>query len=530
MVEVPVGKYTYLYESESYRNKEGSPRSRRKLVGKVDPKTGEYKYKQEYIDKMREAGLPVKTVGPNPDKISVTLGDVKKSIIKEYGAYYFLREIAEQIGIRDILATFLPGYWKELLTMAIYLICTEDPFMYCSHWIESTETLSVGDLSSQRISELLHMVTEEEKTNFYMAWTQYRKEREYLALDITSISSWSTLIDDVEWGYNRDKENLPQINVCLLMGEKSRLPVFQTIYSGSLKDVTTLKTTIKQTTCYLSDDDPILLVMDKGFYSKKNVEEMLKKTNNMRFIISVPFTVKFAKEQVASEKKDIDRIENTIISGKNSMRGVTKQRAWYKETLHTHVYYNAMKAAQHKEDLYAHVSTLIKKAKTDPTEQKEQSEFKKYLTIRASSKALSGHTINIKQEVVNNEMETAGWLVLISNQLEECDKAIDIYRSKDVVEKGFLRLKNSIDLGRLRVHSQNNMQNKLFVGFISLILLSHMNKIMLDTEMYKIMTMKEMLMILKKLRVQYIDGHRILFPLTKEQNDILDNFSIQRPV
>ena len=55
---------------------------------------------------------------------------------------------------------------------------------------------------------------------------------------------YSRLIDEVEWGYNRDHEQLPQINMCLLMGARSRLPIYQTITSGCLKDVSTLKTTL----------------------------------------------------------------------------------------------------------------------------------------------------------------------------------------------------------------------------------------------------------------------------------------------
>lgn len=62
----------------------------------------------------------------------------------------------------------------------------------------------------------------------------------YIALDITSISSYSQLMKSCEWGYNRDHENLPQINLCMLFGEESMLPVYQTAYTGSLKDVTTL--------------------------------------------------------------------------------------------------------------------------------------------------------------------------------------------------------------------------------------------------------------------------------------------------
>ncbi|KUO74321.1 MAG: hypothetical protein APF81_02825 [Desulfosporosinus sp. BRH_c37] len=105
-----------------------------------------------------------------------------------------------------------------------------------------------------------------------------------------------------------------------------------------------------------------------------------------------------------------------------------------------------------------------------------------------------------------------------------------IYREKDVVEKGFLRLKNSLDLGRLRVHREDTMQNKIFVGFISLILTTHIHKVMLAKEFYKMMTMKKLLLTLSKLRLQIVNGTRILFPLTKDQKVIYKAFNIDEPV
>jgi len=529
IMEMKVGKYTYLYEAESYRNSEGKPRSNKRSVGKIDPVTGTRVFKTEYIARMAVAGTPIKAQAPKTH-LSFTDEDIKRSSIKEYGSYYFLDAIAEHTGLKGILARSSNEHWTELLTLAIYLICTEDPMMYCSHWVESTETLSAGSLSSQRVSDLLHEITENERSSFFSGWMQYRLEQEYLALDITSVSSWSTLIDDVEWGYNRDGDDLPQINLCMLMGEDSKLPVYQTIYSGSLKDVSTLDATLKQVTSHVGGDKSVLLVMDKGFYSKNNVDAMLDHDGQYRFVIPVPFTVQFAKNQTDSERKDIDRVTNAIVSGKDSVRGVTKKRAWGDgKELYTHVYYNPLKAARQKEELYAHVSLLADEAEKDPKNKKYQRDFKKYLTIRASSRSSSEYTVKIREDVLNKELRLSGWLVLISNHVKDCKEALNIYRAKDVVEKGFMRLKNSIDLGRLRIHSQTSLQNKAFIGFLSLVLLSHINKIMMDKGLYKRMTIKEMLLALKKLRVQYVNGHRILFPSTKLQKLIFDAFSIPLP-
>jgi transposase len=82
-------------------------------------------------------------------------------------------------------------------------------------------------------------------------------------LDITSVSSYSQFIEMTNWGYNRDGENLPQVNLCLLLGERARLPVFQMLYQGSLKDVSTFKTTIAMALGV--DMKKLTLVIDQGF-------------------------------------------------------------------------------------------------------------------------------------------------------------------------------------------------------------------------------------------------------------------------
>ena len=118
---------------------------------------------------------------------------------------------------------------------------------------------------------------------------------------------------------------------------------------------------------------------------------------------------------------------------------------------------------------------------------------------------------------------------MISNVISDAQKAMGIYRDKDVVEKGFLRMKNSIDLGRLRVHSDNAAQGKLFVGFIASVLMSGINKVMAEKDLYRTYTMKELLHVLAKLRIQEINGQTILAIVSKEQRLIFEAFNISLP-
>lgn len=527
IIRQKVGDKIYLYESTSYRNQQGQPRNRRVPIGKIDTATGNPIYKPEYLARMAAANKPIAIPTPNQE---FSVEDIRRSSIKDFGAFYLFKNIAENVGLLASLETASPTYWREIFLLACYLISTGDPFLYCEEWLYSTDTFPVCSMSSQRISELLIKLTPNIRESFYQAWCKHRCEHEYLALDITSTSSYSAQIEDVEWGYNRDKEQLAQINICMLMGEKSRLPIYQTVYSGSLKDVSTLKTTLSKVDC-VSKGKPILVVMDKGFFSTANVNAMLDDPAPIRFLIAIPFTSSFAKKQVESEQKDIDRLHNTIIVGGDSIRGVTKHRSWNKNhKLYTHVYFNPIKAIHLREELFTHITVLKEKAQANPVEAMRKEEYTKYLLIRSSEKSSTGYTISIKEEVIAQELQTAGWLVIISNDIDDAKEAILIYREKDVVEKGFLRLKNGLDLDRLRVHKSDSMQSKVFIGFIGLILLSCIHKVMLDKDLYRKMTMKKLIMTLAKLRVQEINGHRILFPLTKEQKDIFKAFGLAEPV
>jgi len=524
--EQSVGKYRYVYEGTSYRDEHGNPRNKRIRIGKVDPITKEHIYDSEYIARMKESCTPVSV--PTTQK-QFSIEDIKKSTVKDFGCLYLLQKIAEGSGLMEVLQKSLGEVWREVFTLASFLVVTGDPFVYCADWLNATESLHVGNMSSQRVSELLNSIYVDSRDRFYKAWCNIRSEREYLALDITSSSSYSELIEDVERGYNRDNEDLPQINICMLMGLESMLPIYQTTYSGSLGDVSTLDATFEVFDA-ITGGKPILAVMDKGFFKKARVTTLLDKKKNRKFIMPVSFSTSFAKNQVVSERKDIDCIENTIIINGESTRGITKIRSWYGiADVYTHIYYNAKKANAVREKIFAKVAYLRDEAEADPEKFAQSEEHRKYMNIRKSVNADSGYTITIRDGVIDEELKHCGWLVLVSNDISCAKEALRIYRAKDVVEKGFMRLKNDLDLGRLRVHSNESAKNKIFVGFIALIILSELHIVMSNKDLYKNMTMQQLILTLSKLRVHTVAGERIIMPITKSQKDIFDAFGIPHP-
>jgi hypothetical protein len=66
--------------------------------------------------------------------------------------------------------------------------------------------------------------------------------------------------------------------------------------------------------------------------------------------------------------------------------------------------------------------------------------------------------------------------------------------------------------------------------YISLILLSELDKVMSQKGLYRNMTMRQMVRQPSKLRAVYVAGSRIVYPVTKEQRRIFDAFKVAPPM
>ena len=214
--------------------------------------------------------------------------------------------IVEKTGLAIILKQVFPENWNFILSLAYFQAAEGEPLSKVEHWSKMHRHPYDSFIDNRRVSELLPSINEEKQLEFFKKWAEKRLEEEYLAYDITSVSSYSELNDMARYGYNRDGESLPQINIAMLFGEKTRLPVYFKCLPGSIKDVSALQNFL--TTAAALHMGKLRLVMDKGFYSRKNVNDLFDK--RMKFTIAIPFSSTFAKEQV-------ERVRNIITDHKN---------------------------------------------------------------------------------------------------------------------------------------------------------------------------------------------------------------------
>jgi hypothetical protein len=112
---------TYAYESISYWDKEKKQsRARRTLIGRVDKETGEIVPTDGRNRNAKDDAMSGKAV-------SKAAAKVQRSF---YGATYLLDTIGENLGITDDLKQCFPNTYKQILSIAYYLILEDTKPLY----------------------------------------------------------------------------------------------------------------------------------------------------------------------------------------------------------------------------------------------------------------------------------------------------------------------------------------------------------------------------------------------------------------
>ena len=91
---------------------------------------------------------------------------------------------------------------------------------YLKDYTESHKTSVRENVDDARISRMFSELRKEDMLLFFREWMRVKKSGEYIAYDVTSFSSYGKGIPELEWGYNRNREKLPQINMGMYYGEK----------------------------------------------------------------------------------------------------------------------------------------------------------------------------------------------------------------------------------------------------------------------------------------------------------------------
>jgi len=517
---------TYAYESISYWDKEKQQsRAKRKCIGRVDPETKKItptrKKKIPYIERRNKRG-PVPTIS---------------TVRQFYGATYLLDRIGEDIGVKEDLKACFPDSYQQILSIAYYLILEgKSPLSRFPHW-SALHRHPYGDaIVSQRSSELFSSITEKSKQRFFEHQGKRRIEKEYLAYDSTSVSSYSKCLRQVRYGRNKDHEHLPQINLTLLFGQQSRLPFYYRKLAGNIPDVKTLKKLLSDMSTMGYKRTKV--VMDRGFFSTTNINDLYQ--HHIKFLIAAKISLKLVKT-------NLDAVRDTMRSWTHYSQEYqlyayslpitwnhVQDRPYKDDTIHTkrrmylHLYYSPDRALEDEKAFNNRLIEWQEELESGQRHPDHEKQYAKYFEVKSTP--VRGIKVIAKEEALTETKRNYGYFALLSNDAKEPVDALEIYRNKDLVEKAFENLKERLNLRRTVVSSEQSLDGKLFVQFIALIFLSHITKKMQENNLFKKHTMQELLDTFDVIECFEVPGQRLqVGEVTKRQVDLYTQLGVIPP-
>jgi hypothetical protein len=508
-VKVPNGKNVYIhYTLRAYRNEKGQPTSERVSIGKLDPATGLLIPNTRYYE-LFEKRAPL----PMPE------------YVRDYGVYAAFRGVVEELGLDKLIRKHFHEKAEDILTIAQYMLCEGNVMYYLPDWQEGKMSYSHDTLSASALSRLFAGIDSKSRIAFFNDWIKKRKSQEFIAYDVTSISSYSKGLLNAEWGYNRDKEKLPQVNLGMYYGEESMLPLYYRIYPGSIPDKAHLK--------YMAEDTGLLntqkvkFVMDRGFYSAENLRYLVDK--NCRFIIALPGSLKYCRDLIDKHRDEIvNRSECYLGPEKPYGKAYDVNELGFR--MRVHLYYDPDKAAHDGRLLHEEIARMENELSEMDEPPARSLHYDRYFFINRSSK---DGTLSFRRNTaaIDKALSQCGFFLIAETDFRKTTAEIlDIYRRRDVVEKSFDDLKNDLDMRRLYVHSDEVAEGKAFVTFLSLIVRSRMQNLLQGYMAQQHFTFQKILLELDKAKLAVsadrLNGCRLLNPPTKFQKDIFSNLGL----
>lgn len=521
---------TYAYEATYHWNKEKQQsRCTRKLIGRVDSETGEIIPTDGRCRKDK----------PAKPKTPAKLGPVVAAGSRHmyYGATYLLETLSEELGLTADLRACFPNIYKQLLSVAFYLILEDNTPLYrFEKWHTMHKHPYGADITSPRSSELFADISDDQINKFFRLQAKRRVEDEYWAYDSTSISSYSETLTQVQYGKNKEDDKLPQLNLLLVFGEQSGLPFYYRKLAGKIPDSKTVK--------HLLEDLDILgfgktkFVMDRGFYSEQNINGLYRE--HIKFLVGVKLSLAFIKKNLDGVYDDIrmfmnfDESINTYGYTVTTDWDYTQEHPYIgdvikdKRRLYIHYYYSIDKGADEETAFDKRIAGLYKELKEGKHIESHEKAYMDFFEVKKTLKR--GVTVTYKEEAIRKARRYLGYFALITNEKMDAFTALHLYRMKDVVEKGFGNLKERLNMRRLLVSSERGLESKIFTEFAALILISHLDRKMKESKLYDKYTMSQLLDKLEVIECFEDNGHslRVGEILTKQQ-EIYEALNISPP-
>jgi hypothetical protein len=488
-----------------------------------------------------------------------------------YGTQLIFGNITRKYRLEHMLAfAFGANMAADILSLAWFVTSDGDALSNNDAFLNYYENPSGGGISSQDISQLLDNMTEDGIMSFYRQWLKFSTHKPHgdarwdkILYDLTSISFTGHGIAEAEPGYNRDHERYNQVNFAMLCLRGTGMPLFAWVMNGSISDVRTLITTLQflDKLDYKAD----CLMMDRAFGTRENITYMLahRQTFFQSLKVASNWVCRLLDLGDAERSKPISQIrigdrtgygsttdcmwvryrnkknelqgEEVLVfprSGKRGDKYISNDpgiRVIEQHPCRIHTAFFQDLVGDQYDEFMSGLLEEYNRLKGDETS-KEKKGYEKFFTITKAKYARRRDVQFNTQAIQQHRNRYAGHICFITNDpsIDTVESALKEYAARDIIEKDFDDMKNTLGMNRIHVHTGNRMRSRLFIQFIAEIFLREIRNCFRNSKTCEKMTRNQFTNHMKTItKVKFKGRYRDVYPeLTKHQREIVEALEI----
>jgi transposase len=442
----------------------------------------EYKKDKKYVIESRRCiGKMIDGENMNPNENYFEYYEVENEIDNEsprcsdalqIGASTLLLKIMNDLKICELLTLIHGEEGAKLIEdLVCYMIIRQTSAMqHYSEFAWNHYTASIKNWDDCRISEFLkNDVRYAQIERFLAMWNEIQPEHSgvYISYDSTNMNTKAEGVEMAEYGYAKDDDSVPQVNISYAVNQEDATPLFYEMYPGSIIDNSQCTHMVERAKEYGYRN--IGLILDRGYFSMANIRYFDK--NGYNFVMMVKTSSTIVADKIAEARLSLSTKAKYYIP-EHEVYALTKEGkiADDKSVRYFHIYYDNVRANIERNEYLKQVvkkeEHLQKKVEEKIRRKEDLVAYEKYFKLRYDD---YGYLVSYSKNdnKIQQEIDKLGFFAIITSQNMTALEAIDIYRKRDSVEKIFRMLKTSLEYDTFRVHSQSSLESKTYAMFVA---------------------------------------------------------------
>ncbi len=403
------------------------------------------------------------------------------------GVTDILEWIGRESGIdQDLLASTDEGTAKKVMSIARFWMANPDKTVrrieewQIAHRIPYDEGMS-EDMCYLLMKELGHNASVSQK--YFQLRASHASSRASVAVDTTTLYSYSEHLNDVRYGYNKDGNGLATVKLLTLFSIKDHQPIAFYRQPGNIPDVISVLNALKQIS--VLDMEKPLVVLDGGFFSEPNILDFIR--SHTKFLMRAQLDSKWISPELDRIAVDMEkpsnicpydtnvygttcRISHTFMRERKQNRKEASRGEIVSEEhrLYLHFYLNTDKA---RVDKAAFIETVLnvkmqleQGVDVSLMSKAEQRIISKFLILKRYGGKL---TVTMNNKAIMKATRYFGFFVLVSNDTMTTYEALREYQLRERTEEGFRLDKQYNDAHVTRSKSTPSLEGRFFCQFVA---------------------------------------------------------------